>query len=222
MTNYNKRVFEMLVRVQVFRNEHPDLINNDPTLTRLFQQIDEALKQIGTHATLQASGKARVVVSAEERTSARDELRKLLENLCRTAAGIGLKQFFMPSDRSDRAMANAARAFIATAGPFKNEFAASHLPENILDRIQEGAEKIERIIQEQAAGKGAHMTASTAISQAQARARAALAKLDPIMENLLSANEPVKAAWTSARRTEKAPSPRKSAKTEPAASDKAA
>jgi hypothetical protein len=63
MTNYSKRVIEMLVRVQMFWNEHPELIDNDPTLTRQFQQIDETLEQFGTHATRLTSGKAKVVVS---------------------------------------------------------------------------------------------------------------------------------------------------------------
>jgi hypothetical protein len=222
MTSYNKRVFEMLVRVQVFRKEHPELIDNDPTLSRLFQQIDEALKRMGAQATQQASGKAKVMVSAEDREVARSELKKLLENLCRTAAGIGLKQFFMPSDRGDRSLANAARVFIATAEPFKSDFAASHLPENYFDRLREAAERIERSIQHQAAGKGAHKTATTAIDEAEAEARAALAKLDPIMDNLLGTNEPVKAAWMAARRIEKAPASRKPVKPDPAAPIKAA
>ena len=49
----------------------------------------------------------------------------------------------------------------------------------------------------------------TAIATARAEALAALTRLDPIMDNLVWDNPPVKPAWNAVRRVEKAPAPKK-------------
>jgi hypothetical protein len=185
MTNYSKRIFEMLVRVQVFRSSYEALIGKDSPADQLFQKVEAALKKISTHSTSQASERNALRRSSSERTSARDELRKLLESVSRTAASMGLKEFFMPRDRSDRAIADVGRIFVKMAEPLRNDFVANHMPQDFIDRVKAGVENIERSIAQQAASKGARKAATTAITAAQAEAVAALTRLDPIMENLL-------------------------------------
>jgi cob(I)alamin adenosyltransferase len=210
MTDYSKRVFEMLVRVMVFRSTHQDLIGKDSSADQILQKVDAAFKKISAQATQQASGKNAVRLSSGERTTAREDLRQLLESISRTAASMGLKQFFMPRDRSDRAVADVARIYAKTAEPFKREFVTHLMPEDFIDRLNTGIEKLERAIEQQAASKSSRKSATAAISGAQAEALSALTRLDPIMDNLLQGNSPVKAAWNAARRIERAQVSKKS------------
>ena len=120
MTNYNKRVFEMLVRVLVFRSTIQDLIGKDSHVNEGFDKVEAALKKIEEQSTLQTSGQNNLRMSSEERTAARESLRQQLEGLTRTAASMGLKQFFMPRDRGDRAIANVARIFVQLIDPFRD------------------------------------------------------------------------------------------------------
>jgi hypothetical protein len=214
MTNYSKRIFEMLVRVLVFRSSYQDLIGKDSHADQLLQTVDAALKKISAHSTLQASERNAVRRSSTERTSARDDLRKLLESVSRTAASVGLKEFFMPRDKGDRAIADVGRIFAKMAEPLRKEFIANHMPADFIDRLKAGVQGIERSIEQQAASKGARKAATTAIATAQAEALAALTRLDPIMDNLLRDNQPVKSVWDAARRVEKAPASKKPAEKE--------
>jgi len=50
-TNYNKRVFEMLVHVLVFRSTNKDLIGDDSQVNQLLQQVETALNP-GAHSPM--------------------------------------------------------------------------------------------------------------------------------------------------------------------------
>jgi len=200
MTNYNKRVFEMLVRVLVFRSTIQDLIGKDSHVNEGFDKVEAALKKIEEQSTLQTSGQNNLRMSSEERTAARESLRQQLEGLTRTAASMGLKQFFMPRDRGDRAIANVARIFVQLAEPLKDEFLKHHVPEGFIERLKGGIASIDRAIQQQARGKSGRGTATVAIAAAREEALAELTRLDPLIENLLYGNPPMTAAWYTARR----------------------
>ncbi len=204
MTDYSKRVFEMLVRILVFRSAHRDLIGKDTQADQLFEKVDAAFKTISAQSTLQASGKNAVRLSSRERTIVRDELRKDLEAVSHTAASMGIKEFFMPRDKGDRAIADVARIFAKLAEPLKKEFIANHMPEDFIDRLRAGVEGIERSIEQQAASKGERKAATTAIATAGAEALGVLTRLDPIMDNLLRDDPPLKSVWNAARRVERA------------------
>jgi hypothetical protein len=120
----------------------------------------------------------------------------------------------MPRDRSDRAIADVARIFVQLAEPLKEEFVKLHVPPDFIDRLKGGIASIERAIQQQAASKGSRKAATAAIAEAQQQALTAVARQDPLMDNLLRDNEPAKAAWVAARRIDKAPSSRKPAQKE--------
>src|SRR2546427_11644688 len=111
MNSFNKRVYEMLVRVLAFWTTYRDLIGKDSLADQLFQQLDAACQKLAKHGTLQASGKAAVRLSAGGRAAARQALVHQLENIRRTAGGMGLKQFRMPRARSDQAVGQARRTF---------------------------------------------------------------------------------------------------------------
>ena len=51
MTDYSKRIFEMLVRILVFRSAHRDLIGKDTQADQLFEKVDAAFKTISAQST---------------------------------------------------------------------------------------------------------------------------------------------------------------------------
>jgi hypothetical protein len=214
MTNRNKRIFEMLVRIRMFWSTYKESIGKDSQVNQLFERIDAALDKISGLATQQTSGSTHVWLSSQDRKEARENLRKELESLCWTAASMGLKQFFMPRARSDRSLANAGRVFLPILEPLKVDFVLNHLRPDFVDRLRVTVEAIERSIEQQAVSKSARKVATAAINEVQAEALVVVTRVDPIMENLLRDNEPVKAAWYAARHVEKAPAPKKSAERE--------
>src|SRR4051794_19413085 len=126
MTDYSKRVFETIVRVLVFRTSHPELFPKDSQADQLLQKVDAISRLISSQSTSQASGKNDVRISADVRTTARENLRRDLESFPRTAASMGLKQFFMPRGRSDRSYTDVGRVFAMNAEPLKKDFIANH------------------------------------------------------------------------------------------------
>jgi hypothetical protein len=88
MTNFTKRVYEMLVRVLVFWATYRDLIGKDSQTDQVFQQLDATFHKMDNHARLQASGNEDVRISAEGRRAARNALAAQLEAVCRTAASL--------------------------------------------------------------------------------------------------------------------------------------
>jgi len=70
--------------------------------------------------------------------------------------------------------------------------------------LRAGVEGIERYIEQQAASKGERKAATTAIATAGAEALGVLTRLDPIMDNLLRDDPPLKSVWNAARRVERA------------------
>jgi hypothetical protein len=214
MTNRNKKVYEMLVRVVVFRSTYSNLIVKGSLEDKLFDLVEAALRKLDEHSKLQTSGKNAGTVTSGERLAAREDLRTALETLCRTAASMGLKQFFMPRDRSDRSLANVGTLFISLAEPLKDAFIANHLPVDFIETLKTAVDRIEVAIKQQAVTKGTHTSATVGIASAQAEAFEALAKLDPIIENLLRENEPAKAVWDAARHVEKSSYARKATATE--------
>jgi ribosomal protein S12 methylthiotransferase accessory factor YcaO len=192
----------MLVRVLVFRNSIEELIVKDSQIDQCFKKIESARNRIAAQSTVQTSGQNDVRVSSEERLSAREGLREHLENLTRTASSMGLNQFFMPRKKNDRAIVDVAKVFVQLAEPLKAEFVKHHVREDFIDRLKGGIASIERAIQQQVAGKGSRKAAGIAIAAAQAEALTELARLDPMMDNLLGDDVAARAAWHAASKIE--------------------
>jgi len=204
MNSFNKRVYEMLVRVLAFWTTYRDLIGKDSLADQLFQQLDAACQKLAKHGTLQASGKAAVRLSAGERAAARQSLVNQLETICRTAVGMGLKQFWMPRERSDQAFVQAGETFPERLMPLKKQFVENHLPENFIENLVAATETLNRSLKDEAFSMGKQLAATSTIDQVQSEALSTLSRLDPILENQLSGNPPVRSVWDSARRVERA------------------
>lgn len=209
MSKHSKQVFEMLVRVLVFRTANKDLIAKSPQVDQLLQKVEAAMNRIADLAALQTSGSNGIRLFLEKRTSAREDLRKELESIARTAASMGLGEFFLPRERTDRAIASVARSFVTMAEPIKEDFLANHVPPDFIERLKTGVEIMEGAFQKQVASKSTRRGATAGLVEAEDEVLTTLARLDPLMDNLLRDNEPVKAAWAAARHVAKTPGLRK-------------
>ena len=67
MTNLNKRVFEMLVRVLEFWTTYRELIGKGSRADQLFEEIDAAFQKLSAASRSQAFGKNSVRVSVDDR-----------------------------------------------------------------------------------------------------------------------------------------------------------
>ena len=76
MTDYSKRVFEMLVRVLVFRSTYMDSIGKDSKADPLLEEVDAAFRTISAQSTLQASGSNAVRLLSHGNYSALDQCRR--------------------------------------------------------------------------------------------------------------------------------------------------
>ena len=141
-------------------------------------------------------------------------MRQVLESLCRTAAVIGVKGFFMPRNRGDQAIAEAAGIYAEQAEPLKQAFIDHRMPADFILHLKAGAQALGQSVKKQASSKSARKSATTAIDEARVEAIAALQRVEPIMENILGDNLPLLSAWASARRVQKPAGPAKSARKE--------
>jgi hypothetical protein len=203
MTGFSKRVLEMLVRLTVFAAMYPQYFGKDSIAGALMDEIIAAVQKLSAHNTSQTSGKSAVRVSNHARAQARMDLVTELETISRTAKGLQLREFFLPRDRSDRALVSIGRSFVSNVPQFKQQFIESQLPADFIEKLDAAVQNLEGFLVRQVFSHNQRHAATTAIELTRAEAISALQRLDPIMENALR-NEPViLAVWQSSRHIER-------------------
>jgi hypothetical protein len=175
--------------------------------TRLNSEIDEVEK----HLTAQSSGHSAMLQSSTSKAVARDELRRDLEAISRTARVLALyipgleEKFRAPRSVSDQWLLTTARAFAADALPLKTEFTRRGLPEDFLDDLNRDIEAFEQASNQKIREHESQVAATAAIDGALERGINIVRELDVIMRNQF-ANDPTSlAAWLSASHTEREP-----------------
>ena len=104
MTGFNKRVYEMLVRILVFAKGYPHFFDRNTLAGQAMAEIDAAVQSLSAHDTSLEGGDAQVRMSSSDRVKARATLREWLETISRTAKGLRRAEFSMPRGRSDRTL----------------------------------------------------------------------------------------------------------------------
>jgi len=87
MTSFNKRVFEMLVRVLVFSKTYPQFFAKGSPARLLIDEIESIMQKWSAHKTSQTAGEGDAKISTGDRAAARDALKSQLEAISRTAKG---------------------------------------------------------------------------------------------------------------------------------------
>jgi hypothetical protein len=188
----------------LFSGRNTDLIVKDSPPGQLFSLLDAAFQKFSKHATRQAAGMDTVCRSTGGRDKARRDLVAQLDTICRTASGLGLEHFWMPRGRNDLAFVRAGRNFLGQLEPLKPVFLEGHMPEDFIEKLQTAVQTLDDAIRKQTDSEATRVEATAAIHDARNEALAILKRLDPLVENLVRDNPPVRAVWESARRVEKA------------------
>jgi hypothetical protein len=199
MTGFNKRIYEMLVRVSVFATTYPQFFQQGTISHELIGRIQIAADKLSSNAAAQQSGRAALKQWAAERAKARKALRDQLDAIAKIARGMKLTQFWLPRDRGDIATLSVGHAFVRHLEPLKPLFIENQLPGDFIGQLGAAIQKLEQAIKDQALSKGTRLAATATIDQARNDALEALQRLDPILENILRNDPPVLAVWESAR-----------------------
>ena len=204
MTGFNRQFVEMLGRLIVFSTTYARLFPKGSVAAELLERIQTGFGKLSELAALQASGKGVVRQSATERGKARRELHAEMGAISRIARANGLKQFELPRERSDRAVLEGGKSFVANAQTLKGLFVSNHLPEDFIDRLSAAIQTLETALHEHTSSSAVRISTTGAIEQSRREAFGTVQKLDAIMENLLKSDTPTLNVWRSMRRIERA------------------
>lgn len=149
--------------------------------------------------------------SATSKSAARDELRRNLEAISRTARAMALstpgleEKFRAPRSISDQKLLTLARAFATDALPLRNEFTRRGMSATFIEDLAADIEDFERAHSAKIRKREERVTATAAIDGVLDRAVNVVRELDAIMRNQFANDPATLAAWLSASHTERAP-----------------
>lgn len=209
MEDNERRRYEMFMRVREFGASRAAQFPPTTLAGELLASLNTIIQELDTHTTAQASGRSATLESSASKASARDELRRDLEAISRTARVMALStpgledKFRAPRSISDQALLATARAFAADALPLKAEFIRRGLPENFLEDLAADIEDFERAITQKIQKREAQVAATAAIDDVIERGVNIARELDVIMRNKYADDAATLAAWLSSSRTER-------------------
>jgi hypothetical protein len=202
MSIKQRRVSEMLKRVEHFGNTHRDLFSAHTTGAQLFAALQRALTELTEHQIAHESRRNQRSNSVADR-AARDELWTRLLALGRTARSLrvgaaGLNGTFrLPRRGGDHALLAAARTMVAAARKSKARLASYGLH---LDDVDRAIVAFERAIADRSERRRARLAARANVETALARAFAIVRRLDVLVTNVLAEDAGGLGAWRHARR----------------------
>jgi hypothetical protein len=209
MNDSENRKRETIVRVRDFGTGHSSDFAANSLANQIFTQFATALTELDGLAASQASGASREGTSTRE--DAREELRRRMEAISRTARAIAIdtpgleEKFRVPRGENDQILLAAARAFAADAVPFAAQFVAHELPATFIDDLKASIANLEAAIGKQSGAIGDRVGARAGIAAILDETMIALRKLDPIIRNKYANDPATLAEWTSASHIERAP-----------------
>lgn len=184
---------------------------------RKFAALNALAGEIDQLGAQQSEGQGAARTSTEAKRAARERVRRAMRAISDTAQAMELTMpgisntFRMPKSNGDEALINAARAFVSSATPLKNQFIQFELPETFIDELTMAIEEFEGAAGSRNLNTRKRVSATAALRDALERGMRIRRELDPIVRNKYRDNPAKLAAWESASRVERAP--RKRAKT---------
>jgi hypothetical protein len=218
MKDTQVRGYEMLQRVGDFGATHAASFPSNTLGGELFVAVNASLSELNDHQTRQASGAGSAKQATASRSEARDELRRDLEAISRTARSMaetipGLDdKFRLPRGRtSDQILIGTARAFAEDAVPLKAEFIRHEMDAKFLEDLNADITAFEQAVNAQNVNVEKRVTATAAIENAMENGMKAVRRLDAIIRNKFENDPSTLAAWTSTSHIER--NPRRTPKT---------
>ena len=211
MKDTERRKYEMFLRVREFGVAHAPEFPPTTLAGELFERLGLVINEMNTHTSAQSAGRGGARESTGSKAAARDELRRDLEAISRTARVMALSmpglenKFRAPRSVSDQELLATARAFAADALPLRNDFTRRGLPDNFLEDLAGDIEDFEETIALTIQKRGEHVAATAAIDGVVERGVNAVRELDVIMRNRFASDPSTLAAWLSASHTQRTP-----------------
>lgn len=211
MKDSDTRRYEAFLRVREFGTAHAAQFPPNSFGAEKFTALGEVIKGLDKHATTQVSGRSTARQGVTGKAAARDELRRDLEAINRTARSMafdtpGLEdKFRLQREPKDQELLSAARAFAADAQPLSAEFTRRGLPANFLADLASDIESFEQAINRKTSGRAAHVAATAAIDDLIEDGMKHLRQLDTVVRNIFADDPATLAGWTSASHVERTP-----------------
>lgn len=211
MKDIERRKYEMFLRVREFGALRASEFPESSLGRELLNRLDAVVTELDEHASAQTSRQGGAQGGTAGKAAARDELRRDLEAISRTARVLALavpgleNKFRAPRSVSDQALLATARAFAADALPLKAEFTRRGLPEDFLEDLADDIEAFEQSITGTIRQREARVSATAAIDESIERGANAVSELDVIVRNKFADDTATLAAWLSASHTQRAP-----------------
>lgn len=222
MKDSDTRRYEAFLRVREFGAARAAQFPPNSFGAEKLVALGEAIAGLDEHATTQVSGLSTAQQGVTGKAAARDELRRDMEAISRTARSMALDtpgiedKFRLPRNPKDQELLNTARAFATDAQPLAAEFTRRGLPANFLADLASDIESFEEAISRKTDGRAAHVAATAAIDDLIEDGMKHLRQLDTVVRNIFADDPATLAAWTSASHVERAPRPKRPADAPPA------
>jgi hypothetical protein len=217
MNDQEIRVYQMFTRVRDFGTGNAGAFPVGSMGAGKFTALDGVINELDRHGMEESSGRDAAKVSTGSKKSARESLRAQMEAISQTAKRMaastpGMENSFrMPRANGDQALLNAARAFVADAGPLKERFIEWEMPGAFLENLGGAIESFEHSVNTKNLSQSKSVAATAAIDEANKRGKQIVSDLDAIVRNKFRDNPATLAAWESASHVERAPRKKKEA-----------
>lgn len=211
MNDQEIRDYQMFVRVRDFGEANANAFPSDSLGGRKFAALKDVINELDRRGTDETSGRDAAKVSTEGKKGARESLRALMEAISQTAKRMAVStpgmenSFRMPRTNSDQSLLNTARAFVADAGPLKDQFIEWEMPDTFVEDLSAAIESFEHYVNAKNLNRNKSMTATAAIDEANKRGKQIVNDLDALVRNKFRDNPATLAAWEGASHVERAP-----------------
>lgn len=209
MRDSENRCYETFLSVREYGTVQSALFPSSSHAGEVLTELNDIINQIEAQASAQSSGKMSVRESVQSKAATRDELRRSIEAICRTASVMAFtipglaNKFRIPAGLKDQEMLTLARSILTDAPPYQSEFIKRGLKAVFLEELGAQANRFEEAITRKIRGKETHVTATATLDHLIERGLRCLRELDVIMRNTFADDPASLAAWLSASHIER-------------------
>jgi hypothetical protein len=226
MNAFERRQYEMLVRVRDFGDSYGHLFPTSSVARENFAAVAAAIKELDALDVHQLSASA--AARGHRKELARQALLARMQAIGLTARVLrqdppGLEQQFqVPAQATDRILLTAGRQFARDADAFTSQFIAHGMPVTFLAELNALVDAFDAALRDRGLGREAHRAARVSRKAALSSAIAAVRSLNAIVTNHLAGDSVTRTVWNRERQiaypkpTEKPPAPAPAAPEPPA------
>jgi hypothetical protein len=211
MNDTQIRTYEMMTRSHDFGATQATSFPTTSLGGQKFLALGDVINELEQHGMAQSASSGAAKTSTGTKKAARDDVRRKMAAISETARvmestvpGIAAT-FRVPNTNGDQALLSAARAFVESATPLKNEFINREMPSSFLEDLTTAVNSYESAYNSKNLNTEKRVTATAAIDTLIERGRELVRELDVIVRNKFRGNAAIIAAWESASHVERSP-----------------